>query len=178
MKKGEGARKKQRQGKVDAKKCDAAHDQSSVRGFSTDQRIDMEKLHVQQQMLRDKREETSIVALSIEEGAIGRQLRDAERRAEMRCPEYDKDNFYWKSVDKLIEAQFAVMERIRSFNHKSSVDKSDGVQVSDFLNQTSPKKSSNKRNLENAEDSSSGSNSESDNDEPSCNISSNSVVSK
>ena len=129
-------------------------------------------------MLIDKREETLIVALSIEEGAIGRQLRDTERRAEMRCPEYDKDNFYWKCVDKLIEAQFAVMKRIRSFNHKSSVDKSDGVKVSDFLNQTSSDKSSNKRNLENVEDSSSGGNSESNSDEPSCNISSKSVVSE
>jgi len=76
---------------------------------------------VQQQILKDKREETSIVALSIEEGAIGRQLRDAERRSEMRCPEYDKENFYWKCVDKLIEDQAAAMERIRSFNHKPSV---------------------------------------------------------
>ena len=129
-------------------------------------------------MLIDKPEETSIVPLSIEEGAIGRQLGDAERRAEMRCPEYDKDNFYWKCVDKLIEAQAAVMERIRSFNHKSSVDKSDGVKVSNFLNQLSPNKSSNKRTLENDGGSTSGSNSDSDNDEPSCNISSKSVVSE
>ena len=51
---------------------------------------------MQQRMLNDRRDDTTIVALSIEESAIGRQLGVAEKRAEQRCPEYDATNIHWK----------------------------------------------------------------------------------
>ena len=121
-----------------------------MRGFSTDQRIDIEKLNVQQRMLNDRRDETTIVALSIEESAIGRQLNVAEKRAEQRCPEYNATNIYWKRVDELIEDQQSVMDRIKSFN--STVDTSNqNTDVSKFLNQDSPIKNTKKRSIEEVE---------------------------
>ena len=121
---------------------DAAHDQSAVRGFSTDQRIDIEKLNVQQRMLKDRRDETTIVALSIEESAIGRQLGVAEKRAEQRCPKYDATNVYWKQVDQLIEDQQSVMDRIRAFNTLVTTS-IQNTKVSEFMNQDSPIKNKN-----------------------------------
>ena len=121
---------------------DAAHDQSAVRGFSTDQRIDIEKLNVQQRMLKDRRDETTIVALSIEESAIGRQLGVAEKRAEQRCPKYDATNVYWKQVDQLIEDQQSVMDRIRAFNTPVTTS-IQNTKVSEFMNQDSPIKNKN-----------------------------------
>ena len=148
VKKGDGTRKKQRKEKSDAKQVDAAHDTSAVRGFSTDQRIDIEKLNVQQSMMKDKRDETAIVALSIEESALARMLAMAEKRAEVRCPMYDENNIHWQRVDSLIEDHSCVMERIKSFNKMPTEDTSkSNVTVSDFLKEASPTKISKKRSI-------------------------------
>ena len=163
VKKGEGNRKKQRKDKSDSKSIDGVHDQSSVRGFSTDQRIDIERLNVQQQVLQDRRDETSIVALSIEESAIGRQLRDAERRAEQRCPVYDANSSFWEKVDVLLEEQQSVMDKIKAFNNRTNdqiKETSDETSVSNFLNQPSPKAIKKKRVITEVEDVSIGSDSD------------------
>ena len=52
-------------------------------------------------MMIDRKIETAIVALSIEETAVTKQLAMAESRAERRCPEYDSENIFWKRVDAL-----------------------------------------------------------------------------
>ena len=115
-KKGEGSRTKMRESEKAAKKLNAAHDQSTDRGFSTDQRINIEHLNVQQQMMEDRRKETSMVALSIESSEVRHQLEAAEKRALQRCPEYDPNNNYWETVNKLIEDQEEVVKRIRALN--------------------------------------------------------------
>ena len=141
MAKGEGSRANKRKSDSMSKNSEASHDSSAVRGFSTSQRIDIEALNVQQQQMLDRRNETSIVALSIEESAIGRQLDAAERRAELRCGVYSSDNVHWQRVDALIEDQQRVMERIRTFNKETCTAASlKDTEVSDFLNKGSPKK--------------------------------------
>ena len=67
----------------------------------------MEYLMVQKQMMLNHQHETSIVALSIEEGAIRRQLTAAETCAE--------SSNYLKRVDVLIAKQENVMQQINSF---------------------------------------------------------------
>ena len=141
MAKGEGSRANKRKAYSMSKNSEASHDSSAVRGFSTSQRIDIEALNVQQQQMLDRRNETSIVALSIEESAFGRQIDAAERRAELRCGVYSSDNVHWQKVDALIEDQQRVMERIRTFNKETCTAASlKDTEVSDFLNKGSPKK--------------------------------------
>ena len=128
-----------------AKDKKSAHDSSAVRGFSTDQRIDIETLNVQKQLVVDRHEETSIVAMSIEESCIGRALVSAENRATMRCKEYDSQNEYWIRVDQLLDDQKDVISRIKNFNKKFVNTTTEQPEVSDFLNSASPDKSFAKR---------------------------------
>ena len=88
-------------------------------------------------MLKYRRGETSIIALSIEESAVERQLIDAKTRAELRYPVYDATNVYWERVGSLIEDQNAVMKGIKSFNNPSDKSNIDDVEVSVFINQGS-----------------------------------------
>ena len=65
----------------------------------------MEHLKVQQQMMVDRQNETSIVVMSIQDAAIGRQLAAAETHAESRCPMYNPHASFWKCVNVLIKKQ-------------------------------------------------------------------------
>ena len=136
--KGKGSRVKDRNKELKDKMEDAATDTTHVRGFSTDQRIDIENLNVRKQALCDRQREQSIVGFSIEEAALGRQIETAERRAAVRCPVYDPTNVHWQRVDRLIEEQDEVIQRIRDFNeHKVKPP----PVVTQFLDKDSPEKS-------------------------------------
>ena len=73
---------------------DSAHDSSTVRIFPTDQRTNIEYLNVQKQLQVDRTEESTIVALAVEESDSARQVEASERRSTMRCPEYDDKNIF------------------------------------------------------------------------------------
>ena len=88
---------------MEEKQLDNNTDTSSARGLSMDQRIKMKNLDVRNQMISDRQRESSIVALSIEEGVATRQLEQAERRAELQCPECDATNVFWMKFDRLLE---------------------------------------------------------------------------
>ena len=64
----------------------------------------------------------------------------AERRAILRCPEYDESNTYWKKVDDLLAEQDMLMNKIRSFNNEITILKPSSFAVSDFLINPSPSK--------------------------------------
>ena len=117
--KGKGSRKDIRDSASKDKDLHRSNDNTSHRGLSTAQDIEVEHLKVQQQMMVDRQNETSIVALSIQEAAIGRQLTAAETRAESRCPIYDSKNSFWKRVDVLIKKQEDVMDRISEFTSQT-----------------------------------------------------------
>ena len=93
--------------------------------------------------------ETSLVSLSIEDSAVSRLLENTEKRAEMRCPTYNKNNRLWKRVDELMAKHERTVNRISVFDTKESV-KPDPKVIA-FLNNLSPDKKSNlKRSSEDA----------------------------
>ena len=67
---------------------------SAVRGFSTDQRISIEQLNIQNESMlnrkNDRMLERVMISLSIEMNVIGAQVEAAENRATLRCPKYNK----------------------------------------------------------------------------------------
>ena len=136
-KKGDGSRSTARNEDKKRKASESHHDSTAIRGFTTEQRIDIENLNVQRQIMKDRQIESKIVGLSIESGAIEKQIAHAERRAEIRCAEYDPSNLHWKRVDDLLKQQDDVVKRLHDMNKSTSqtVNK-----VSEFLNQSSPKK--------------------------------------
>ena len=125
---------------------DSVHDLSAARGFSTDQRINIETLNVQKQNQIDRIAEAAIVAISVEESAIARQVEAAEKRAIQRYPEYNADNYFWKRSDELLQRQEDIMQEIREMNTKKVENNEKGHgSVSEFLNAESPVKESKKR---------------------------------
>ena len=139
-KKGEGTRAQQRKAEAKEKEIDAKGDTSSKRGFTTDQRIDIESLGLRKESMIDRKHEVAMVALSMEESAMTKMIEAAERRAMQRCPEYDKCNQYWAKVDMMLKEQDQLMIKIRNFNEKIMNQKPAAHLVSDFLNNPSPDK--------------------------------------
>ena len=103
-----------------SKSVDAEHDSSANRGFTTSQRIEIESLNLQKEVSAGRHREATIVALSIEHSAVARQVEAAEKRATLRCPVYNKNNFYWKRTDELIEREQSVVTRIQEFNTETT----------------------------------------------------------
>jgi hypothetical protein len=87
-----------------------------MRGFSTDQRLNIEHVKINRQRLTHQKDETRLVGMSIQEAAIGRQIASAEARATVCCPEYDPSNVYWKKVDDLLEEQTRVTNNMGLYN--------------------------------------------------------------
>ena len=140
-KKGEGTRSQLRNKDAKDKALVSKHDTESQRGFSTDQRIDIEALDVQKEAMRDRKHEAALVGMSVEGSVLSKQIEAAERRAASRCSDYDPENVHWKKVDSLLQDQDKLLIKIRTFNDNMLIDKSEGnVSVSSFLNEPSPKK--------------------------------------
>ena len=81
--------------------------------------------------MTERKREASLTALSIEASAVSRLLENAKKRAETRCPTYNKNNILWKRVDELMAKHEGIVNRISVFDTKESV-KSD-PKVTDFL---------------------------------------------
>ena len=116
-------------------------DTSSIRGFSTDQRICILSMNIDKKRLEHEKNESLMVGLSIHQAALGRQLESAEARAESRCPKYNKNNVYWKRVDELIKEHDELVKTISERTMSLFKNTDDDVveeEVSDFLNQRSP----------------------------------------
>ena len=115
-------------------------DTTGKRGFTTDQRIDIENLGLRKESMIDRKHEVTMVALSLEESAMTKMVAAAERRAMQRCPDYDASNMYWARVDVMLKEQDELMKKIRNFNDRIMNQKPAATLVSDFLNTDSPKK--------------------------------------
>ena len=76
------------------KAIDAKNESISTRGFTTNQRIDIESLSMQKETMIDRENEVAMVALSLEESAMTKLIDAAERRAIFHCPEYNANNPY------------------------------------------------------------------------------------
>ena len=122
------------------KASDSQNNTQSARGFTTDQRIDIETLGLQKESMLDRKHEVAMVALSLEEGSMSNLVEAVERRAAQRCPKYNKSNVYWKKVDQLLLEQEELMEKIRNFNTSIIDQKPSALSISEFLNEPSPSK--------------------------------------
>ena len=121
-----------------------AHDGSAERGFTTDQRINIEQLSVQKMSCIDRKNEAVMFNLAIAESALARQVEVSETKAKMRCPEYDDSNLFWKKADAIIKKHDQVMDRIINLNSQCDpVSYESSPKVSEFLNENSPKKREN-----------------------------------
>ena len=131
---------------------------TEVRGFSTDQRINIQALNINKNRLDHQKNQTYLVGLSIQESAMSRQVQQCEIRAANRCPVYDSKNKHWKVADDLIAKHNELVISIRTkteelFNNKSiSKELDDDNEVDEFLKQTSPVKKSIKRVIEEVDD--------------------------
>ena len=133
------------------KENDRATDESTARGFSTDQRISIEGLFIQKPMQKQQQIETSMVALIVHERAISKQIDSAERRAEKWCETYDASNSHWKIFDDLLVKQIEITSKMEEMSRVATVDQglgSDSI-VSEFMNMSSPhKKSKHNKDIE------------------------------
>ena len=136
-KKGGGSRDLTRKDDLKRKISESHNDNTAIRGFTTEQRIDIETLNVHRQGMIDRQNEAIGVGVAIEAGVLDRLVNAAERRAEARCPQYDKNNTHWQRVDYLLAQQDSVLQRIHE-NNKRKITPLE--HVSPFLNQASPKK--------------------------------------
>ena len=73
---------------------DAKNDVTVTRGFTTDQRIEIENLGVERETMIDRKNEVVMVALTLEETASTKLIETAERRATQRCPQYNADDSF------------------------------------------------------------------------------------
>ena len=103
-------------GSLDLKSSERDESFSTVRGFSTDQRISIESMNIKKKSVRDRKRESNTVALSIQQSSINNILNQTEIQATNRCPSYNKNNAHWKRADNLIEEQDRVMEKMLNFD--------------------------------------------------------------
>ena len=116
-------------------------DTSSIRGFSTDQRICILSMNIDKKRLQHEKNEALMASLSIHQAALAKQLESAETRAESRCPKYKATNMYWKRVDELFEEHDQLVKTIRERTmslFKATDNEVVEEEVNDFLNQKSP----------------------------------------
>ena len=91
------------------------HDNSNPRGYTTEQMFTSEALRLQRLAYEQTANESNLMALIAHETSLGRQIDAAERRAILRCAEYDPENRYWQRCDTLIEQQSKLNLNIASF---------------------------------------------------------------
>lgn len=75
------------------------------------------------------------MALSIQQNAIESQLQSAERRATIRCPNYDPNNDAWKVVDKLLKNQEKVLADILSLTSQMMKKSPESDEAESILNE-------------------------------------------
>ena len=109
------SRASKRKAVLQEKENDRANNDHSKRGFSTDQNISMEALKLQRLAHEQTTTESNLVALIAHEAALGRQIEAAERRAFIRCKEYDASNVFWQNCDSLINKQGEITNNIAKY---------------------------------------------------------------
>ena len=78
-----------------------ASDNSSDRGFSTDQKLQLEIIDLTREQTNYRSRESVLMGLCIQEAALTKQIDRAGRMAERRAPNYmdDVNNKWWMKVD-------------------------------------------------------------------------------
>lgn len=86
------------------------------RGLSNTQQLQLHHMQIYEKEIMLKERQQVMISLSAEAQGINSQIEAAERRAVLRCPEYDENNIFWKRVDSLLVTQESIMERMHKFN--------------------------------------------------------------
>jgi hypothetical protein len=82
--------------------------------------------------------------LAIQESAMARSIEALEKRAMIRCPEYDENNIHWKKADELSEQHQLLVKSIgekteKMFSNSNDLGNEDIEEtVGDFMNKPSP----------------------------------------
>ena len=132
-----------RKDKREKKKLERKQDASSVRGFSTDQRITNESINVNKQILKHLQDETQIVALGLQETTIRAQLKHTQSMTERQCPKYKDTNMFWQRADALQKRHAEAIEALMNLTNnlqKKDAKEDTNVNLSEFLLQDSPTK--------------------------------------
>ena len=104
-------------------------DETADRGYSTDQKIQLEMIDLSRKQTNDRGRESILMGLCIQEHALTKQIDRAERMADRRAPESmdDLSNKWWKKVDDLIKEQEKVISKIAEINNRAMTNDVKGV---------------------------------------------------
>ena len=103
-----------------------SNDTVNERGYTVDQRISYESLKLQKQAQVHVQDERTMIGLVAIENSLCKQVESAERRATVRCKEYDSNNIHWKRVDDLIEEHNEAIKNLKEFvNEKNNRKEAD-----------------------------------------------------
>ena len=116
-----------------------ASDNSSDRGFSTDQKLQLEIIDLTREQTNYRSRESVLMGLCIQEAALTKQIDRAERMAERRAPNYmdDVNNKWWMKVDELVKEQDNVVGRIAEINSNAMDKQKEGNNKSQRSNKIS-----------------------------------------
>lgn len=103
-------------------------DDSANRGFSTDQKLQLEIIDINRQQTNDRSRESVLMGLCIQEHALTKQIDRAERMAERRAPDSmdAPENKWWNKVDMLIKEQESVITQIAQINNNAMKSQKEG----------------------------------------------------
>ena len=106
-----------------AKQLQRANDSSADRGFSTDQKIQLEMIDLTRQQTTDRSRESILMGLCVQEAALTKQIDRAERMAERLAPDdiEDVNNKWWNKVKNLIHKQELIVTEMAKLNNNAIV---------------------------------------------------------
>ena len=96
-------------------------DDTANRGFTTDQKLQLEIIGLTHQSTNDRSRESRLMGLCVQEQALTNQIDRAERIAERMAPN-DMENInnrWWKKVDNLMKQQEAIVVQVACLNNNS-----------------------------------------------------------
>ena len=95
-----------------------AADSNPERGFSTDQKLQLEIIDLTRQQTKDRSRESVLMGLCVQEAALTKQIDRAERMAERLAPDDvdDPNNKWWVKVNNLIHKQELILIQMANLN--------------------------------------------------------------
>ena len=122
---------KSRSGKRKAEKLEKDNnrvtDNTAERGFSTDQKIQLELVGLTRISTTDRSRESRLMGLCVQEQALTKQIDRAERIAEKMAPDEieNMDNKWWKKVHILMKQQEEIILQMANLNN-TALDQNNG----------------------------------------------------
>ena len=123
---GKSRNEKRKAGKLE-KDAKRVADNVADRGFSTDQKLQLELIGLSRISTTDRSRESRLMGLCVQEQALTKQIDRAEKIAEKLAPNdmENMNNKWWKKVYTLIQQQEEIVLKMASLND-SAIDESNG----------------------------------------------------